>query len=366
MKKNRIAIILVILLGSLSFWFIVNKRNGTIKQNLKDFAVADTASVDKIFLADKSGNTITLERKSPGLWTVNGKYNARMDAVETLLYTIKKLDVKEPVGKKAQDNIVKRLAAKAIKCEIYQNNKLIKAYYVGTETQDQTGTYMILIDPETLQPAERPFVIYIPGFEGYLTTRYFTEEIGWRDRTIFQYNPNDIKSIKMEVPFKPELSYEVVVKGNNNYEVKMLSNNTPLSNIDTLSVKQYLSYFQKIIFESFEVDLKQTQIDSVLSSQPVNILTVTDNIGKSNKVKLFARPNKKSVLNETTMKPFEFDPERMDALLNNGKDFVLVQYYSFGKLLPPPDYFQKKSQQIIPEKRNVKKENKKVKNKHKA
>jgi len=340
MKKNRIAIILVIILGSLSFWFITNKRNGTIKQNLKDFAVDDTASINKIFLADKRGRTITLERKTPGQWTVNGKHNARMDVVETLLYTIKKIDVKEPVGKKAQDNIVKRLSATAIRCEIYQNNTLTKAYYVGTETQDQTGTYMILIDLETMLPAEKPFVTYIPGFEGFLTTRYFTEEIGWRDRSVFKYNPNDLRSIKMEVPFKPEFSYEVVVKGNNDYEVKMVADNKPLNDVDTFAVKQYLSYFQNIIFENFE-DAEQTEIDSSLKSQPLNILTVTDNNGKSNKVKLFARTNKKGTPDDTG-KPFEFDPDRMNALLDNGKDFVIVQYLTFGKLLPPTDYFQKK------------------------
>ncbi|MBA3705331.1 MAG: DUF4340 domain-containing protein, partial [Bacteroidetes bacterium] len=273
MKKNRVAIILIILLGSLSFWFITNKRKGTIKQNLKDFAVADTASINKIFLADKKGNTITLERKAPGQWTVNEKYIAREDVIQTLLKTIKKIDVKEPVGKNAQDNVVKRLAAKAVRCEIYQNDELTKAYYVGTETHDQTGTYMILIDLKTMQPAEKPFITYIPGFEGYLTTRYLTDEISWRDRTIFQYNPNDIKSIKMEVPFKPEYSYQINVKGNNDYECKMLKGNKLLNDMDTLSVKQYLSYFQHIIFESYELEMKQNQRDSVLKSKPINILT---------------------------------------------------------------------------------------------
>jgi len=347
MKKNRIAIILVIILGSLSFWFIINKRSGTIKPNLKDFAVDDTASVDKIFLADKKGRAITLERKAPGHWMVNGKYNARMDVLETLLYTIKKIDVKEPVGKKAQDNIVKRLSAQAIRCEIYQNNVLTKAYYIGTETQDQTGTYMILIDLETMLPAVKPFVTYIPGFEGYLTSRYLTDEAGWRDRTIFQYNPNDIRSIKMEAPEKPEYSYEVIVHGNNDYEIKILADNKTLNNIDTLAVKQYLSYFQNIIFENFE-DGKKAEIDSTLKSKPLNILTVTDNSGKSNTIKLFARVNKKNVSDENG-KPYEFDPDRMSALLDNGKDFVIVQYLMFGKLLPPADYFQKKNQQI-PEK----------------
>lgn len=340
MRKNRIAIILVILMGSLSFWFITKNKKGTINAEMRDFAVADTASINKIFLADKNGRNLTLERDARGHWTVNGKFNVRMDALQTLLETIKRVDVKEPVGKKAQDNVMKRLSSKAIKCEIYQNGELTKAYYVGTETKDMKGTYMIMIDPETMETMERPFVTYIPGFEGYLTTRYFTEERGWRDRTMFAYNPNDIRSVRMEVPQDPALGYELTVKGNNDYEIKMLEGNKPVPNVDPLAVKQYLSYFEILTFESFEVDLKQPQIDSVLRSQPINILTVTDKNGQVNKVKFYARWPKK-VSYDREGKKLVFDEERMDALMNNGVDFVMVQFYMFGKVMPTVDYFIK-------------------------
>lgn len=340
MKKNKKLFILFIVLASAAAWFVINKNKGTIKPTLRDFAVQDTASVTKIFLADKNGNTITLERKATSGWIVNGKFNARPDAIKVLLTTIKKIDVKEPVGKNAQDNVIKRLSAKAVRCEIYQNNELTKAYYVGTETADQTGTYMILIDPETMAPSAKAFVTYIPGFEGYLTTRYFTDERNWRDRTVFSYVPSEIKSVKMESPEHPEQSYEVSAQGGNSFQVKMLANNKPLDNIDTLAVKQYLSYFKQLNFESFEVEVNTNQIDSILKSTPINILTVTDASGKANKVSFYTRPNLKKVLDENE-KPLPFDPERMDAQMNDGKDFVMLQYFVFGKVLPPVEYFKK-------------------------
>ncbi|MES2591926.1 MAG: hypothetical protein V4608_08580 [Bacteroidota bacterium] len=340
MKKNRIAIILIVLLGTISFWFVVNKGSGTIKETLRDFAVTDTASINKIFLADKDGNTITLERPPAGLWMVNGKYGVRPDAIQTLLNTIRKIDIKEPVGKSAQNNVIKRLATTAIKCEIYQNNELTKAYYVGTETPDQTGTFMILIDLKTMKPSAKAFVTYIPGFEGYLTTRYFVEENGWRDRSVFQYIPSDITSVKVESAAYPQYNYELLVLGNNSYEVRKMATNQTLANLDTLSVKQYLSYFKQLNFESFEVELNQSEIDSVLKSKPTNIVTVTDKKGQKNKVQFYARKNLKLVTNEKGQ-ILPYDPIRMDALMNNGKDFVMVQYHIFGKILPTPDYFQK-------------------------
>lgn len=341
-KRNRIPLIMAILLGSLSFWFIVNNKKGTIKETLRDFAVADTGSITKIFLADKNNKTITLERQSAGVWTVNAKFIARRDAIQNLLYTIKKVDVKDLVGKKAQDNIIKQLSGSAVKCEIYKGDKLMKAYYVGTETQDQTGTYMILIDPETMRPSAKPFITYISGFEGYLTTRYFTEEKNWRDITVFRYSPETIVSAKLEIPFNPSLGYEVTVKGNNNYEVRTMAAKQPLQNLDTMAVKQYLTYFQNLNFEAFEDQLTEQQMDSVRNSQPLNILTVKTRDGKTRTVKFFARSTKKKGEKDVNGKEIQFDQERMNALIDNSKDLVVLQYYVFGKVLPPVDYFLKK------------------------
>lgn len=341
-KRNRIPLIIAILLGSLSFWFIVNNKKGTIKETLRDFAVADTGAITRIFLADKNNRTITLERQASGSWTVNSKFTARRDAIQNLLYTIKKVDVKEPVGKKAQDNIVKQLSGSAVKCEIYTGEKLIKAYYVGTETQDQTGTYMILMDPETKKPSAKPFVTYIPGFEGYLTTRYFTDEKNWRDIAVFRYSPETIQSTKLEVPFNPALGYELSVKGNNHYEVKSLGTKQPLQNLDTIAVKQYLTYFQNLNFEAFEDQLSEKQMDSVRASQPLNSLTVTTQDGKSRTVKFFARNTSKKGQKDVNGKEIQFDQERMDAVIDDSKDLVIVQYYVFGKVMPPIEYFKKK------------------------
>jgi hypothetical protein len=337
MKKNKVAIIVLVLLLIASVWFFLNNKKGTIKETLRDFAVADTASITKIFLADKENNSVTLE-KANGIWKVNGRYNARPDAIQTLLETIKRVDIKEPVGKSAQDNVIKRLAAKAVRCEIFQNGVLTKAYYVGTETADQTGTYMILMDLETMQSSAKPFVTYIPGFEGYLTTRYFTKERDWRDRTVFQYIPTDIKSVKLEVPDKADMGYELIINGNNDYVLKM-STGKVLSGIDSMAVKQYLSYFQQINFESLDLAMTDKQIDSTLLAKPINVLTVVNQKGVKNEVKFFLRkPSKESF--DVDGKLVQFDQERMNALLD-GKDLVMVQYYVFGKLMPPADYFLK-------------------------
>ena len=341
-KKNRPLIILVVMLGTLSFWLVINNKKGTIKEALRDFAVQDTVSITRIILADNKSR-ISLERQPSGSWMVNGKFIARREAIQTLLYTIHKVDVKEPASKKKQDELIAALTHSSVKCEIYQGDKLVKAYYVGAETDDRLGTYMLLIDPGSMEPSAKPFVTYIPGFNGYLTTRYFTDEKKWRDRTVFRYHPDYIKSVKLEIPFNPGLGYELISEGRNKFEVRLLKEQKPLLTIDSTAVSQYLSYFQNLNFETFENRLNEKQTDSVRSSQPLNIITVTDKDGKSSTVKFFARAPERPGQKDINGKEMLYDQEHMNAVLNDNKELVVVKYYVFGKVMPPVEYFLKRN-----------------------
>src|SRR3972149_10537431 len=172
MKKNRLTIIITIALAIIAAYLLYTSKKGTIRQELKDFAVEDTSAITKIFMVDMRNNQVTLQKEKPGNWAVNGKYRARNDLIDVLLKTMKNLQVKSPVARAAHDNMVKQLATGAVKVEIYQNNNTNpgKVYYVGGATQDKYGTYMLL------ENSSEPFIMSLPYFSGYLTTRYNTDE----------------------------------------------------------------------------------------------------------------------------------------------------------------------------------------------
>ena len=73
MKKNKTVLIVFVLLAVVAcgLWYV--ESNKSIKGELRDFAVTDTSSIDKIFLADKEGRAVTLVREAPNRWMVNGK-----------------------------------------------------------------------------------------------------------------------------------------------------------------------------------------------------------------------------------------------------------------------------------------------------
>ncbi|OFX48723.1 MAG: hypothetical protein A2046_03775 [Bacteroidetes bacterium GWA2_30_7] len=331
MKKSNLTILIFILLIIISAIIYFTNKSGTLKKELRDFAIADTSTVDKIFMVNKVNQQVTLE-KINGDWMVNGKFNARKDAINVLLKTLFRMDVKSPVSKSSFDNVVKNLAAQSTKVEIYQNKNLVKTIYVGGPTQDNYGTYMMLENSST------PFIIHIPGFAGYLTTRFFVEESLWRATNIFNYKFQEISEITVEQPVKPENGFKIK-SSNNQYDIMPLDNKIPKMNFDEALVKEYISRFKNINFEYLATEIKQSKKDSVLASVPYFIISVKDVNGKNNTVKTFLRPA--DGLLDDDGKPYEFDPDRLYAQLING-DFVIIQYYVFDPLFRTYKEFLKK------------------------
>lgn len=321
MKKSNLTILIFIALVIVSVIIYFTNKTGTLKKELRDFAIEDTSTVDKIFMVNKANQQVLLEKQGD-VWIVNGKFQARKDAIMILLKTLYRMDVKAPVSKASFDNVVKSLATQSTKVEVYQNKNLVKTIYVGGPTQDNYGTYMMLENSST------PFIMHIPGFAGYLSTRFFIEESLWRSSSIFNYKFQDIAEIIVEQPVKPENGFKIT-SNNNQYDIVPLDNKIPKMNFDTNSVKEYIARFKNINFEYLSREIKQSKKDSIQASTPYFVLTIKDNSGKSNTVKTFLRPG--NGLIDDDGKPYEFDPDRLYAVLNDG-DFVIIQYYVFDPL----------------------------------
>ncbi|TAL57617.1 MAG: hypothetical protein EPN85_13680 [Bacteroidetes bacterium] len=335
-----ILLISIILFSPAIRAYFFTKGEGTIRKELFDFAVEDTASVTKIYMVSMDGKQLTLKKQNPGNWQVNGKFKARNDAVKNLLDCIKNMEVKAPVAKSAIENVSKQLATSATKVEIYQNDKLVKTYYVGGDAQDGLGTFMLLTDAETGENSTMPFLMFIPGFNGFLSIRYFMDEDLWRDRSVFAFYPDQIASISVEYTHLLDSSFTISLTNSNTISLSDSKGNK-IPDFDTLKVKQYLNYYSNIQYESLQNGLRPGFKDSVLAKGAVHLITLKDRQGKIHLVKTFSKPIEAGSIDPVTGKPLEEDMERMFALIHEDKDMAIIQYYVFGKLFPTPTYFKK-------------------------
>lgn len=337
MKRNLTTLVIALLLGLGAYWLYTKNGRGTIDSDVKEFAIPDPANIEKIILSNHN-NKIELVRKDGATWELNSKHTANTNKVKALLYVIQHVDVKQPVKKANQEKTINTIVTTGVLCEIYnKENNLMKAYYVADSIQGGTG--MVLVDLSENKPVEMAFVTYVAGVDENLATNYFTDEKLWRDNTVFSYSDGQIKSVKLQVPLMPQADYELTRDNQGNYRIKMLATSNELPNLDTLSVKQYLSYFSQLNFERFETDLSEAERDKLLKSTPLNILTLTDMLGKTNTVRFYPLKNFRNIKDKDG-KLLEIDPDRMLALLNNQTDLVVVKYFEFGKVMPPAVYFR--------------------------
>lgn len=339
-KRTRIAVISVVLLSGISFWIMQHNRKGTIREELYDFAVADTGSITKVYMVSTAGKQLTLEKQGPGDWKVNGKFKARNDAVKNLLDCVKNMAVKSPVAKSAVENVSKDMATSSTKVEIYQNDKLVKMYYVGSDTQDGLGTFMLLTDIESGENSTLPFVMFLPGFNGFLSIRYFMDEDLWRDRSVFAFLPDQIEALSVDYTHLLDSSFSITLSSSNSISLAD-SKGKNIQDFDTAKVKQYLNYYSNIQYEALKNDLRPSFKDSVIAKGAVHVITLKDRQGKIHQIKTFSKPAEAGATNQVTGQPLTEDLERMYALINEDKDLALIQYYVFGKLLPSPVYFKK-------------------------
>ncbi|HKR04919.1 MAG TPA: hypothetical protein VJY62_09805 [Bacteroidia bacterium] len=335
MKKNQTILLITVVLLAIAGYFIANSRKGTIREELKNFAVADTAAISKIFIADKFGHAVSVERVNAGKWTVNGKSPARQDAINTLLLTMKNMEVRSPVAKAAYNTIMKELSAKGRKVEIYQNGKLFKTYYVGSATQDMLGTFMYL------ENSSVPFVLFIPGFDGYLTTRFILDEDEWKQHLVFDVGIENISSVISQDMEQPQNSIMITRQSNGDFLLSNYSDKSPVAGAEQNKIQHYMAGFTNL---NYEVESRSSKeyLDSIKSAGPFRILTVTDTKNKTTSVKMFRMPvteKSKGMYENAAGEQMQFDPDKMFAQVNNESGLKVLQYYAFGKFFKKPSDF---------------------------
>jgi hypothetical protein len=343
MKKNAPIILLVVILAIVAIFLTTKNRGGTLRSEVGDFAIYDTASVTKIFMADMQGNEVLLKKVQTGLWSLNDSLNARIEGVRMLLNTMSRLAVKAPVPKSNYNMVIRRLATTSIKVEIFQevprinvfnliklfpHEKLTKVYYVGSSTPDNMGSFMLMEGSDT------PFVVYVPGFRGYVSARYTAFLSDWRDHTIFARKPSQIRSIEIEFPQEPVESFRIDKYGDNDLKVKQLSTGMTFDGFDTTRVIDFINAFRRIRFEeSFQV-LDPLHKDSIMSQVPVHIIRLTAVDGETKTVTTYRRANF-AEQEDFDGNLLPFDPNRLYAVTGENNELLLVQYFVFDPITRP-------------------------------
>tara|TARA_R110002096_G_scaffold136909_8_gene289880 strand:+ start:17524 stop:18558 length:1035 start_codon:yes stop_codon:yes gene_type:complete len=331
--KNLIGTILLAILLAIAYFVFIAEPKEASREDFKDFAIEDTASVDKIFMSQPNGKKLLLARAEDGVWMVNNKFPARKDAVDLILTTLHDIKVSGPVSTETFEHVVKRLASGSTKVEFYKGNeKPEKVWYVGDPTASRYGTYMLL--EKDKRKSKNPYITHLLMERGSLNSRFFLDPILWKDRVVLKLNPEKIKSIEVKHFYDTATSFRIkqpqlgqfTIENLKTKEVKQLNNEIAVT---------YLKRFESIYYEYIDVKTKKEELDSIYTSIPRHEVTILSENGKTYKVQSFNMP----VAKEATLegKPINYHPERMYCFSSElgNETHPIVQNLTFDPLVPP-------------------------------
>lgn len=283
-QKNLYGLIAIVLLGLIvSVVWLANSKTTTIKQN---YHIENVDSIVKITLKDKLGRNIVLDRKQDSLWVVNKDYECNQSTMQGFLETFANMRIREDVPKAAVNNIVKSLASNGVEVSIYTEDYLIdfwfihlfkrihldRTFFVGYETQDRLGTYMLKKGDKV------PRIVHIPEFRGYLSSRFNTDPDAWKSHNIFRYKQSEIQQLTIDIPNQKSQSFSLK---NNGKGFDFLDfNGQQINNFDTAKVVALLSSFVNMNYESVANNINKAQKDTIFTHTPLYVITINDKKGK--------------------------------------------------------------------------------------
>lgn len=342
-KKLIIATVIFVLIGSLAAWLIFFSGNKASKFPDRDFAVENIDDVGKVFIANRSGDVLNLE-KINGQWMVNGKSPAGESAMNVILTTIQSISVKYIPPKSALERIINDLAANGIKVEIYNTRgKKMKSYYVGGNISDDTGTAFIMDE------FEQPYVLHIPGHVGALRSTFNLKEKDIVDRWLFKEKFEDVAFVSIEYPTLKSNSFTLENK-NGDWQVNPFYEFTPRINQDvqTSAVEAFITGFERIGAEAIINDSPEK--DSVLSLIPFAIISMRKTNGEEKSFKLYP------IYDQVVEEEDKYDNPQSNVFVeryfgqSHTGDFYLVQHINFQKVLWGYSFFfpENKPSQAVP------------------
>lgn len=337
---NRQLKILLVILGALcvatAFMFSLPYIQAW-KNRDREFAFKKIEEIRRIKFRDSEGHVSEFTLKG-GNWILNDKFGVRKQTFTQMLEAIRDVKVDYPVPRAAHNNVIKEMMSTYIKVEIYTDgDKPERSYFIGGKTPNDLGTYMLMeLNGEM---SENPYVASLPGEQGYVSGFFLADPALWRSREIFTYDPAFIREIEVQYSRKPEGSFRISNNGRDSISIQPLAGTPAIAlKPDQARLREYLTYYSEGFAENFVNEY--IGIDSFLHVTPYCTIQVTDLSGNKNKVKIWNKPldERSKTFIDDYGQPLTYDMDKFFGAINNDKDFVLIQFYVFGK------YFKKYSQ----------------------
>jgi hypothetical protein len=320
MNKIVIRGVLLSVIIGLLILVLFKTRSPFGKKN-SSFASEPQKEITKIEFS-KGARKLFLEKKGSD-WLLNGKIETRKSGILFILRALQEIKIKSPVSDELFDSEIAAKGIDPVRVKVFEKWKLLKTFLVYKTQSNIYGNIM------KIKEGSKPYVVYIPGYEGDIGTGFSSEELFWQPYYVFNLLPSEIASVKFENLYDTASSFSIVSR-DQNYSVSDLTRN--LTGWDTTLVARYLSYFAWIPFESWAFEIGEEEKLKVETQQPLYRLTVNTADGKKTILTLWER-----MTNENIMRIK--DSDRLFGRTQARDELFIMRYFDIDPLIKKRSYF---------------------------
>jgi hypothetical protein len=285
------------------------------------FACEPRFGISKIEFS-QSGKKLSLERNGD-TWTINGRSEARKTGVLFILRILKEIGIKSPVSSELFESEIVAKGIKPVKVRVYEKRKLVKSFLVYKTPSNLYGNIM------KISERSKPFIVCVPGFDGDIGSAFTLSELFWEPYTVFNLLPSEIASISLENLSDTASSF-LISERNNQFILSTL--NSGLNGWDSTLVTRYISYFARIPFEKWELEMGSDEKKKIGSQLPAYRITVTTSSGLKTVLSLWKRMWEENG-------SMTIDSDRLLGKTQNNDEFFVMRYFDIDPILKKRSYF---------------------------
>ena len=328
MKKIVLLLLtLGLLLGGL-YYFTQKYSKSSIDISDRQFAIENIDEVNKIFIASRNSEPITIERKGES-WFVNDTLLAKTRTVNSTLDALENMEIAYIPTKKAYKPIMEEIAALGVKVEVYNRaDKLMKSFYIGGTSPDGRATQMIM------EGAEQPYMMKIKGVVGSILPRFVKRRDDWRDNFVFSKIFKQVDTLQIVYPRQQKESFVLGRKGKDQWTIRPYFATTPVINqeLDHSVVQNYLYEISKTAIEGFK-NAQREQFDETKDQTPFALVYMKYQDGTSDEYKFYPLVDSKREADFRGNLFTQRDKamERLRIISKNG-DYMLGQFHLMNRI----------------------------------
>jgi hypothetical protein len=305
-KKNiRLLISLAVMLTALGLILFFGSNTKSVVDKAL-FQIPEQEKIDQVTFESPKGKT---EIKYDGTrWLVDNQWEADRQLIKIFFATTLKTEAKRKIPTSIQDKVSDDLKKKGIKVSFFTSGNLVKEYWVGGN-EGRTETYFSYTN-------DQPYLVTIPGYRAYVASVFEMTSNDWRNKQIFNFNPQNFKSLEATFPSNPKEDFKITFTGKL-FEVE------GVTKLDTAQLNSYLDAVSFISADRI-VGQEKNKVDSLLGVPVFEKIVVKDIGGNEYPLMIYPFDRNSTMITGLAFKNevVQFVPQNLVAALKSRKDFI--------------------------------------------